>query len=221
MIAADAPVPRSRRRKTVIIAEDFKLLADACRCLLQPEYEVVGMAKDGYELLELATSLRPDGVICDIAMPRLNGLDAAEQLRKLLPETKLVFWSVTESPFAVSEALRLGAAGFVLKCSASRELRSALRAAFRGEFYASPSLVRNGTEMGNRYINAKPWSEQLSFRQRSVFQLLVDGASLKEIASALNIEFGTAAFHKYEIMRRLGARTTSDLVRIAVQLGIA
>jgi DNA-binding NarL/FixJ family response regulator len=125
-----------------LLADDHRLLADACQCMLEPEFQVVGVETDGRSLMKLALALKPDVVVLDIAMPPLNGLDAAQQIKQKLPSIKLVFLTMNQSPEVAADAFRRGASGYVLKQSAAEELVSAIRTVLRGESYLSPLVAR-------------------------------------------------------------------------------
>jgi DNA-binding NarL/FixJ family response regulator len=203
-------------RARVLIADDHAILLDAFKRLLEPEYDVVGAVTDGQALIHAAESLRPDIVIADISMPRLNGLDAAERLRGRVPEVKLVFLTVNEDPEVAAEAIRRGAAGYVLKKSASAELFEALRRVLRGKTYVTPALARVSTM--DFVVEAKQAgpARGLSLRQREVLQLLAEGKSMKEAADLLGLAPRTIAFHKYAMIEQLGLKNGAELVQYAV-----
>jgi DNA-binding NarL/FixJ family response regulator len=202
-------------RPRVVIADDHALLLDAFRSLLQADCDVVGCVTDGHALLEAASALQPDIVLLDIAMPRLNGLDAALQLRQAHSGIKVVFLTVNEDPDAAAAALRAGAAGFLLKRSAGSELRTAIAEVARGGTYVTP-LIQDGA-LENFGSPERESDRGLTLRQREVVQLIAEGRSLKEVAAALNITPRTAAFHKYRIMSVLNVRSTAELVQYAVR----
>src|SRR5438270_13736318 len=127
------------RRARLLIADDHTLLAEACKSLLEPEFEVVGIVKNGRALVQEARDLKPDVVILDISMPQLNGLDAGEQLKRVAPSVKLVYLTMNLEPDIAAEAYRRGASGYVLKNSAAEELVTAIRRVIQGESYLSLS----------------------------------------------------------------------------------
>jgi DNA-binding NarL/FixJ family response regulator len=203
-------------RPRVILADDHAMLLEAFRRLLEPQFEVVGMAGDGYAMLDLALKSNPDVVILDVSMPRLNGIDAFRQLRNKLPAVKGIFLTVDEDPDLAAEAIRLGASGFLLKSSASSELTSAIECALQGQVYVTP-LITGGRPLKEFLDEAKePGSEKLTSRQREVLQLLAEGRLMKEVAEILNITPRTVAFHKYAMMEQLGITTSAELVQYAV-----
>ena len=122
-------------RARIVIADDHILLAQACKGLLEPEFEVVAIVNNGRALVKMAQELRPDVIIVDVAMPQLNGLDAGEQVKRLLPETKLVFLTMSLDPEVAAEAFRRGASGYVVKNSAFEELLIAIRTGLSGQSY--------------------------------------------------------------------------------------
>jgi DNA-binding NarL/FixJ family response regulator len=206
-----------RSRARLLIADDHILLAEACKSLLEPEFEVVGIVNNGRALLQAASELKPDLVIVDIAMPQLNGLDAGEQLKHLLPSIKLVYLTMNLEPEVAAEAFRRGASGYVLKNSAAEELVTAIRRALKGESYLSSSITKDTVKFLLR--SGKSWNEEkrITARQSEVLQLLAEGKSMKEIASVLNLKPGTVAFHKYRIMESLGLKTTAELLQYAIR----
>jgi DNA-binding NarL/FixJ family response regulator len=169
-----------------LLADDHRLVVEACVSLLEPECKVLGIVADGRALLATAQALRPDVIVLDIGMPLLNGLDAARQLKQSMPTVKLIFLTMNEDPDLAKEALQIGASGYLLKTSAARELPEAIRAAIRGDTYvtslASQRMVESFVQGGDR-----PGPGELTFRQREVLQLLAEGLSMKEAASVLRV----------------------------------
>ena len=205
------------RRPRVLLADDHTMLLDAFQRLLEPECDIVGTAADGHALIELASRTNPEVIILDIAMPRLNGIEAAAQIRRKLPEVKIIFLTVNQDPDVAAEAIRLGAAAFLLKSSASAELVSAIHMALAGKPYITP-LITKGKPLGVFLGEAtRPGAEKLTARQREVLQLLAEGKQMKEAAAILNLTPRTIAFHKYEIMEQLGLKTGAELVQYAVE----
>jgi DNA-binding NarL/FixJ family response regulator len=208
------------KRPRVLLADDHRLLREAFAALLEPDCDVVGAVADGRALLEVAPELRPDIVVLDIAMPSLNGLDAARQLKRTMPEVRVIFLTVSEDPDLAAEAFRAGASGYLLKNSAASELLQAIQDVYHGRSYVTPlatkGLVRNLLD------EPKPAkkSTELSPRQREVLQLLAEGHTMKEIARILKITPRTVAFHKYSIMEELGVRSSAELVHYAIKNGV-
>jgi len=208
----------SAKKPRVLLADDHTLVVEGIQSLLASHVDLVGAASNGRELLEQARRLRPDIVIMDISMPVMNGIEAARQLRRTLPRTQVIFLTMHSDALYVNEALYTGAAGFVLKRSASSELLEAIQTVAQGKRYITPLLgeafprhpLRGDALVGGR----------LTERQREVLQLVAEGKSVKQIAAELNVSVKTAEFHKSSLMRRLGLHTTADLVKYAVRTGI-
>ena len=192
-----------KHRPRLLLADDHVMLLDAFRRLLEPRCEIVGTASDGRALLELATRTRPEIIVLDVSMPRLNGMDACAQLRRTMPEVKFVFLTVNEDPDVAAEAIRMGALGYLLKSSAAGELFTAIEHALNGQTYITP-LVTHGVPLAIFLQEAaKPGAERLTARQREILQLLAEGRAMKEIAELVHITVRTVAFHKYTIMKDL------------------
>ncbi|CAE6728013.1 MAG: response regulator transcription factor [Nitrospira sp.] len=210
-------MPKAR----LVIADDHSIVLEAYRQLLEPEYEVVGSALNGEELLRIAPALAPDIILLDISMPTLNGLDVSRQLRASLPQAKLIFVTMMSEPFYITQAFDLGAVGYVLKQSASTELLSALTAALKNRRYISPQLsleVQDAIE--TPWVKPEGFSSKLTPRQQEVLQLLTKGRSTKEIAAELKVSAKAVEFHKGNITRRLGIHTTAELTRFALSQGL-
>ena len=205
-------------RSRILIADDHTLVADLCKKLLEMEFHVVGSVRDGRALLQSAADLRPDVIVVDIAMPILNGLDAGQQVKEMLPAVKLVFLTMNPDPEVAAEAFRRGASGYLLKTSAADEMVLAVRRVLRGMSYISPCLSKETVDYLRRQSKMPVEEEErLTFRQREVLQLLAEGKVMKEVGGILNMTTRTVAFHKYRIMDVLGARSSADLVRYAIR----
>lgn len=195
-------------------------MAEALRHLLQDEFEVVETVGDGRALVEAASRLRPDLVVADIAMPLLNGLDAGDQIRAVLPRVKIVYLTQHRDPHFAIEALRKNASGYVLKESAASDLIAAIRDALAGRRYVSP-LIEDGLDPADLLDAGRDAGvRRLSPREREVLQLLAEGKSMKQAAAVLHISHKTVEFHKYRMMQLLGARTSAELVRHAIRQGL-
>ena len=200
----------------VILTDDHTLVAEAFAKLLEPDFNVVGCFSDGRTLLEHAERLKPDVVILDLAMPQLNGIDAGDRLKKLLPSVKIIVLTVCEDAEVAASLVRQWASGFLLKKSASAELLKAIHEVLRGKSYVTTQLRQSLVE--NFIRNPGPAEKKtLTERQREVLQLLAEGGTLKEVASALNLAIRTVAYHKYRIMEEQGLKTNSDLVLLALE----
>lgn len=196
------------QRPRVLLADDHRLLAEACSKLLEPDCDVVGIVGDGRALLLAAKHLHPDVVVLDIAMPLLNGLDAGRRLKTMTPDVKLIFLTMNDDPDLAAEAWRMGASGYLLKSAAAPELPEAIRKAVQGK--VAP-FTRNGHS---------PTPGRLTFRQREVLQLLAEGYSMKEAAGILAVTPRTVAFHKYRIMEQFRVESNAQLIQFAIQEGL-
>jgi DNA-binding NarL/FixJ family response regulator len=206
-------------RPRVLLADDHMLVIEGLRRILEGECEVVGAVEDGRSLLKAAEKLKPDIVLLDISIPLLNGVEAARRLRKTVPAAKLIFVTMHADATYVTGAFRAGASGYVLKRCASMELVSAIREVLKGHTYITPLVRRDisGAALGSPVGEV---SGDLTERQREVVQLVAEGHSVKEIAAILSISFKTVAFHKSNVMRRLGMRSTAELTKYALDHGI-
>ena len=207
--------PRNRTR--LLIADDHNLVAEACKSLLEPEFQVVAIVNDGRALLRVAAELKPAVLIIDIGMPLLNGLDAGEQIKKIMPSAKLLYMTMNMNPEVAAEAFRRGASGYLPKSAAAAELITAVRDVLKGKSYLSPLITKDTVtfllKSGKEYVEEK----HITQRQREVLQLLAEGWAMKEIAYTLNVKPGTVAFHKYRIMESLGIKTSTALIEYAVR----
>ncbi len=208
------------KRPRVLLADDHKLLLEAFRKLLEPDCEVVGSVTDGRALLAAASELEPDIIVLDIAMPLLNGLDAGRQIKKVMPDVKLIFLTVNEDPDFVSEAFRVGASGYLLKRSAASELFQAIQDVCRGRAYVTPLVAQGMIDSFIEGPKRRKASGKLTPRQREVLQLLAEGRSMKEAAAILNVTPRTVAFHKYRMMDELRLKTNAELIRFAIKQGL-
>src|SRR5271168_910506 len=193
------------------------MLAEALKKVLAVEYDVVGSVGDGLALLKAAQKLRPNVVVLDIAMPLLNGLDAARQLQHDMPEVKLVFLTMNEDPYLVAEAFRAGASAYLLKQGAALELTKAISEVLKGRTYVTPCIAGGLANLSLLAPEAREHAPQPTARQRQVIQLLAEGRSMKETADLLNITLRTVASHKYRVMELLQIKTSAELVRYAVK----
>ena len=205
------------RRPRVLLADDHRLLREAFIKLLEPTCDVVGAVGDGRALLEAAPGLRPDIVVLDVSMPSLNGLDAARQLKRLMPAVKVIFLTVNEDPDLASEAFRAGASGFVLKASAASELLQAIQDVFERRSYVTPLATQGMVDHLLHQPESAKGARELSPRQREVLQLLAEGRTMKEIGAILKIAPRTVAFHKYSMMELLGIKSSAELVQFAIK----
>jgi DNA-binding NarL/FixJ family response regulator len=195
-------------------------MAEALQHLLQADFDVVCTVSDGRALIKAAGELKPDLVVADIGMPLLNGLDAADQLKILHPEIKVIFLTQNREPRYAVEAFRRSASGYLLKDSAASELTTAIREVLGGKSYVSPRIAK---DLLSHALNQKPGDpglRDLSSRERQVLQLLAEGKAMKEVAAVLEISPRTVEFHKYRVMELLGVKTNAELVQYAIKHGL-
>lgn len=210
-------------RPRVLMADDHSLVLAGLRKLVEAEGEVVGTVEDGRALVEAAQELRPDIILLDISMPLLNGLDAARQLTKLVPESKLIFLTMHATPTYATEAFKAGASGYLIKRSAASELKQAIQAVMRGQHYMTPLITKDvlaATLHPPEAQTRKRPIATLTPRQREVLQLIAEGKGTKAIASILNISVKTVEFHKFRIMEELDLHSTAELTRHAIAEGL-
>lgn len=211
------------KRTSILLTDDHSLVLEGFRKLLETNFDVVGTAENGRALVDAAKKLQPDLILLDISMPLLNGIDAARQLKSILPKVKIVFLTMHADPTYAAEAFRAGGDAYVLKRSAVSELELAIREVMKGRSYVTP-LVTKGIldpfDVPNQSPISKLMFHGLTSRQREVLQLVAEGHSTKAIAGLLNVSVKTIEFHKSGIMERLGIRTTAELTRYAITHGI-
>jgi len=200
----------------VILADDHTLILDALKNLLQPEFEVVGTFNDGRSLVDSAPALKPNVIVLDIGMPNMNGLNAGQRLKHLMPAVKLIYLTMNRDQDVAAEAFRLGANGYVLKNSAAAELVKAIRAVVRGVSYVTPLMSEDVIGSAVQHFRNLKSTNHLTLRQKEVLQLLAEGRSMKEAAFILNVSPRTVAFHKYTMMDHLHIRSSAELVQYAV-----
>lgn len=199
-------------RVRLLLAGSEPLVSEAFRALLETEFDVLGTVTDGRSLVHACRKQKPDVVVFDVAMSTLNGLEAGRELLAACPSAKLVFLTNKTDPRLAAEALRLGAAGYVLKTAAPGELKSAIRTAANGRSRTAALSSLLEIEDGS--------SDQLTARQKEVLQLIAEGRSMKEVAEILHVTPRTVAFHKYNMMDRLRVKSTAALVQFAVKNGV-
>lgn len=202
-----------------MLADDHKVVCQGFRLILsrEPDMEVVGDAFTGLDAVALATTLKPDVVVLDVAMPDINGVEVTRRILRDVPQTKIVILTMHKDVVYVREALRAGAKGYLLKDSIDVELAAAVRAIGRGDAYLSPSISATVLE---GYQQVTDPFDSITNRERQVLQLLAEGKTSKEVAIELNISVYTVDAHRSRIMKKLQLRTGRDLVRFALQRGL-
>jgi DNA-binding NarL/FixJ family response regulator len=205
----------------ILLGDDHVLILDGIRSALQLQYEIVGVAADGWALVSAAERLKPDVVVLDISMPLLNGFEAALQIKKSLPSAKLIFLSQHLNPAYLKQALKLGASGYVLKSGATEELQKAISTALRGQTYITTAFGDDVVAgLWNRDGEVNNESEELTGRQREILHLIVEGRGNKEIAEVLHLSVKTIEFHRARIMAKLGVHTVAELTKVSLQRGL-
>jgi two-component system response regulator NreC len=203
----------------IVLADDHQLVRQSLSALLAAQgFMVVGEASNGHEAVRLATSLRPGVAVLDIAMPRLNGLDATRAILRASPSTKPVLLTMHTEDHYVSEALRAGVCGYVLKSQASADLVQAIREVSRGNLYLSPGISRAMVDAYLAKADVPP--DPLTLRERQVLQLVAEGKATKEIAAILGVKVKAAEAYRTRIMAKLNIHDTAGLVRYAIRRGL-
>src|SRR5882757_368593 len=203
----------------LLLADDHELVRQGLKALLEREgFQVVGEASNGQEALRLVPDARPDVAVLDISMPILNGLDAARELQKSSRKTRSILLTRHDENQYVTEALRVGVRGYVLKNQAANDLVHAIQQVCRGEIYLSPSISSTVVEafLSKTALPTDP----LTSRERQILQLIGEGKSSKEIAALLGISIKTAESHRTRLMRKLDIHEVASLVRYAIRRGL-
>jgi DNA-binding NarL/FixJ family response regulator len=203
-------------RARILLADDHTLTLEGIRAVLEPHHAIAGAVGDGRALVEAALLLKPDLIILDITMPLLNGIDAAVQIRQSLPGVKLLFITMHVNPAYLEAALSAGGTGYVLKSAAREELLEAIKNVLGGRIYITPSLSSEHLERF-RDPSLAAAALRLSGREREILQLIAEGRTTKEMAYVLSISVKTIAFHRENIKRKLGLRTTAELTKHAIE----
>jgi DNA-binding NarL/FixJ family response regulator len=196
------------------------MFSEGLRRILEPQFEIVGTAENGLDLVAAAERLRPAVVVADLSMPLLNGIGVARRLKKAANPPKIILLTMHADPTLATEGFKAGVSAYVLKSSPASEIVTAIQEALRGRIYISPAVAGGilGELMRSHEQPVK--LAELTPRQREVLQLIAEGKSPKEIAAILNVSPRTVEFHKYRIMETIGARTIAELTRYAIAHGI-
>jgi DNA-binding NarL/FixJ family response regulator len=204
------------RKPRLFLADDHAMLLDAFRRLLEQEFNIVGTASDGLELLDAAPKLHPDLVVVDLGLPLLSGLYAGRELKRLLPQTKILVVTVNEDRAVAEAVLSEWASGYLLKKNSGSELVKALREILMGRSYVTEMISGRPSENFLPHPQVQG-QKSLTPRQRQVLQLLAEGRSMKEAAYLLKLSTRTVAFHKYKIMASLGMHNNCELLKLAIR----
>ena len=214
----------NEEQTTIVLADDHHVVRQALRTLLEsePDFHILGEVGDGVEAVQLVERLQPDVVVLDLTMPSLNGLEVTRQVSQRSRQTRVVILSMHSNEAYVLEALRHGAAGYVLKASSVDDLIKAVREVAAGGHYLSPPLSERGIEAYIQKADSATLDryDTLTTREREVLHLAAEGHTNREIAERLSISPYTAMTHRANLMRKLGLRTQTDLIRYALQQGV-
>jgi two-component system response regulator NreC len=216
---------RLMTRTKVLIADDHALIRSGLRVLLEreSEFEVVAEAADGYEAIERAEQSKPEVALLDVGMPRLNGIDAAQQISEKLPSVRVIILSMHSDEGYVLRALKAGAKGYLLKASTESDVLRAVRAVAAGQAYFSPEISRVLAEEYVREIRSRGVQDSydlLSIREKEILQLLVTGKSNREIADLIHVSHFTVETHRNNIFQKLHLHSLPELILYAVRKGL-
>jgi len=202
----------------VLVADDQPMVLEGLHSLLEPEFEIVGEAGDGQALLAAAERTKPDIIVTDIAMPLLNGIEAARQIKKKDPNVKIVFLTIHADMVYATEALKAGGSAFVLKTSACDELLTAIHEVLNGRKFVTPSIAARVLQaLASRGSKRRKGLERLTKRQREVLRMTAEGKTLNQVAETLHISSSTAKSHRHRLMEELQLHTTAELTRYAIE----
>ena len=208
-------------RPRVLLGDDHAMFSEGLRRILEPQFEIVGTAENGLDLVAATERLQPAVVVADLSMPLLNGIGVARRLKKAANPPKIILLTMHADPTLATEAFKAGVSAYVLKSSPASEIVTAIQEALRGRIYISPAVA--GDILGKltrSYEQPVKLAPELTPRQKEVLQLIAEGKAPKEIAAILNVSPRTVEFHKYRIMETIGARTIAELTRYAIAHGI-
>jgi len=206
----------------ILLTDDHTLFRQGIRTLLSAEsdLEIVGEAANGAEAVEKVTEFRPDVVLMDIGMPGLSSFEATRQIKKLRPDTKILFLTMYDDEDYLVQCMEVGASGYVLKDSPAQQLLAALRDVYRGGSYLSPRMLSQLVDDFRSRIKTahrQPRFATLTAREKEILKLLAEGQSVKEIAAGLNLSVKTVEAHKFNLMRKLDIHNKAHLVQYAIQ----
>jgi DNA-binding NarL/FixJ family response regulator len=211
-------------RKRIVIAEDHTILREGLRFLISgDDYEVVAEAKDGLEAIQCVENWKPDLLLLDLSMPRMNGISAIKEIKSRFPETKILALTIHESEEHVLEAFQSGTDGYCLKDAGRTELLMAIKSVLSGKPYLSPGVsekVLDGYLEGRKTLKTGSAWDTLTQREKEVLKLVGEGYKNKEIADYLCISSGTVGKHRANIMKKLDLHNASALTAIAIEKGL-
>jgi DNA-binding NarL/FixJ family response regulator len=209
----------------LLIADDHTLVRQGIRLLLetQPDFQVVGEASDGAQVVQMANELHPDIVVMDLAMPNMDGIEATRAIKRGVPETQILALTMYENDEYFFKMLEAGAAGYVLKRAAAHELIAALRAVDHGEVVLSPTLIK---KLVIDYVGRTQAGEghavppNVTAREQEVLTLIAEGYSNREIAERLGVSLSTVQTHYAHLIEKLNLRNRTELVKYALRHGL-
>jgi len=209
----------------IFIAEDHTIVRDGLRALLSsnPHFEVVGEAEDGREVIRSVEECKPDLILLDLSMPRMNGMGAIKEIKKLSPETKILVLTIHKTEEYILTALKAGADGYLLKYDTQAELMAAIKSILGGKSYLSPGVsekVIQGYLEGRKTLKTKSSWDTLTQREREVLKLIAEGYKNKEIADYLCISVKTVVKHRANLMEKLDLHNISALTAFAIEKGL-
>jgi DNA-binding NarL/FixJ family response regulator len=214
-----------KEKQRIVIAEDHRILREGLRALISsnPDFDIVGEAEDGRDAIRCVEKLVPDLILLDLSMPRMNGMEAINEIKKQCPETKILVLTVHSTEEYILTTLRAGADGYVLKDATHTELMMAIKSVLTGKTYLSPGVsekVIEGYLEGRKTLRSStPW-DTLTQREREVLKLIAEGYKNKEIADYLYISVKTVEKHRANLMRKLDLHSTSSLTAFAMEKGL-
>ena len=212
-------------RKRIVIAEDHTILREGLRMLLSsnPDFEVVGEAQDGLEAIRSVESLKPDLILMDLSMPRMNGVGAIQEIKKQNPSTKILVLTVHKTEEHILTALKTGAEGYILKDATHGELMLAMDNIFSGKSYLSPGIsekVIEGYLEGRKSVKSSTSWDTLTQREREILKMIAEGYRNKDIADYLCISAKTVEKHRANLMKKLDLHSASSLTAFAMEKGL-
>ena len=209
----------------IVLAEDHTILREGLRALLSsdPDLEIVGEAEDGQEAIRCVEKLKPNLVLMDLSMPRMNGMDAIREIKKRSPQTRILVLTVHKTDEYIVATLQAGADGYVLKDSTNAELKMAIKNVFSGKFYLSPGIsarvIEGFLENKRPQRAATPW-DSLTAREKGILKLIAEGYKNKNIADFLCISVKTVEKHRANLMQKLDLHSVSALTTLAIEKGL-
>lgn len=209
------------KKVRVLLADDHKILLEGLKSLLEDKFDLVGIAEDGKVLVKEAERLKPDVIVTDIAMPKINGIEAVRQIKASNPLIKIIFLTMHSDVNFASLAFEVGASGYIIKHSAASELITAINEVMKGKPYVTPEIGGDLMKVYKEITLGKNVSNRMvTERQKEILEFIAEGNLTKEIADILCISVRTVEKHKYNMMKKFGVKTTAELIKFAIKQGI-